>query len=46
MPDESAQEDYEYHTYFVGCTCEHEQDQHGWGHCKVPGCSCVGGYEE
>lgn len=31
---------------FVGCTCEHEPEQHGWGECKVPGCPCEGGWEE
>ena len=32
--------------YFVDCTCEHEKDEHGWGSCNVPDCSCEGGWEE
>lgn len=31
---------------FVGCTCEHDPDRHGWGSCDVPGCPCEGGWEE
>jgi hypothetical protein len=38
--------DYEEQTYFVGCTCEHEAEQHGWGSCKVDDCPCEGGWEE
>ena len=29
------------HTYFVGCTCDHDEDDHGWGSCP-----CEGGWEE
>jgi hypothetical protein len=32
--------------YFIGCTCEHEQDEHTWGACAVDGCPCEGGWEE
>lgn len=46
MTDESDWEHYEGHIYFVDCTCEHDQEQHGWGHCNVPGCPCEGGFEE
>jgi hypothetical protein len=41
MPD-----DFEYTTIFIGCTCEHEPEEHGWGNCNVPGCPCEGGWEE
>lgn len=33
-------------TYFLDCTCDHEEDEHGWGHCEVEGCTCEGGWEE
>ena len=41
-------EDYEYEIVpaFMDCTCEHEEDQHGWGSCDVEGCDCLGGWEE
>lgn len=39
-------DDYEESVYFTGCTCDHEQDEHGWGCCKVPNCDCEGGWEE
>lgn len=32
---------------FVGpCTCDHDQDQHGWGSCDVEDCLCKAGWEE
>lgn len=40
------EEEYEDYTYFCDCTCEHSQDEHGWGHCNVEGCDCEGGWEE
>ncbi len=33
-------------TYFGGCTCDHREDEHGWGGCEVPGCECKGHWEE
>jgi hypothetical protein len=33
-------------TYFVDCTCEHDPEEHGWGHCDVEGCPCEGCWEE
>jgi hypothetical protein len=48
-PDFPEPEDGEFdeeYTYFVGCTCEHPSDLHGWGHCEVEGCDCEGGWEE
>lgn len=44
--DEDAESDHECPPYFVGCTCEHDQDQHSWGHCGVEGCPCEGGWKE
>jgi hypothetical protein len=38
--------EYEEHATFVGCTCEHDTDEHGWGSCNVEGCLCEGGWEE
>lgn len=32
--------------YFTDCTCEHAEDEHGWGSCDVEGCPCEGGWEE
>jgi hypothetical protein len=46
LPDPEEQEPDEEYTYFVGCTCEHPSDEHGWGECMVPGCDCEGGWEE
>lgn len=29
-------EEYEEFTYFMGpCTCQHEEEAHGWGECDV-----------
>ncbi len=33
-------------TYFCDCTCEHDEEEHGWGECLVEGCPCEGGWEE
>lgn len=39
-------------TYFVGeCTCDHDEDVHGWGACEAPNgdgsvCLCEAGWEE
>jgi len=45
--DEEEEEDFEYSTYFAGpCTCDHEEDAHGWGSCDVEGCTCEAGWEE
>lgn len=32
--------------FFVDCTCQHDESEHGWGSCDVPGCGCEGGWEE
>lgn len=32
--------------YFVDCTCEHDPDEHTWGHCAADECKCEGGWEE
>lgn len=33
--------------HFCGhCTCEHEDEEHGWGSCDVEGCPCEAGWEE
>lgn len=35
------------HVGFAGpCTCDHEQEEHGWGSCNVEGCPCEAGWEE
>ena len=39
-------EDWEEHATFLGCTCDHAEDEHGWGECLVEGCLCLGGWEE
>jgi hypothetical protein len=39
-------DDYEESYSFIGCTCEHEPDEHTWGYCKVEDCPCQGGWEE
>lgn len=30
----------------VGCTCEHEPEEHGWMSCEVEDCPCEGAWEE
>ena len=37
---------FEEQTYFTGCTCEHDEESHGWGRCEADGCDCQGGWEE
>jgi hypothetical protein len=33
--------------YFEGdCTCDHLEDEHGWGSCGQPGCYCAAGWSE
>jgi len=40
-------DDYEGQAYFVGpCTCDHEEEEHGWGCCNVEDCECEAGWEE
>ena len=39
-------DEWEEHVIFVGCTCKHDPDEHGWGECDVEGCPCEGGWEE
>jgi len=39
-------EDCEQPIYFCDCTCDHDPEEHGWGHCDVEGCDCEGGWEE
>jgi len=35
------------HVTFQGtCTCAHDPEQHGWGHCGVDSCNCEAGWEE
>jgi len=46
MNDNDDFDEVEYQSYFVDCTCEHSQDEHGWGCCNVEGCDCEGGWEE
>ena len=46
---EDAEEGVEYRDVvaFVGpCTCDHEEEQRGWGHCDVDDCLCEAGWEE
>ncbi len=41
-------EDYdcpEDHAYFIGCTCDHEPEEHGWAGCEADGCPCEGNWE-
>lgn len=38
--------EYEEHTAFVGCTCDHEPEDHDWTSCNVDGCACTGAWEE
>ncbi len=32
--------------FFVGCTCDHDPNEHSWGECDVEGCGCEGGWQE
>ncbi len=47
--DENTEEDEEYNDpYFdnICCTCEHEEEEHGWQGCEVKGCPCEAGWIE
>ena len=44
--DNEPETEYEEDTYFVGCTCEHDPEQHGWSECDIEGCPCEGGWVE
>ncbi len=45
--EEENDEYWEETQYFNGpCTCEHGEDEHGWGSCDVEGCDCEAGWEE
>jgi hypothetical protein len=45
--DEDEQEWGDGATSFVGpCTCDHDADEHTWGHCDVEDCECEAGWEE
>lgn len=46
-PDQpEADYNFEPLLYFIGCTCEHEAEQHCWMKCDVEGCPCTGHWEE
>jgi hypothetical protein len=42
--------DYDYPEEMVSfegpCTCEHSEEDHGWGSCDVDGCPCEAGWAE
>lgn len=41
------EEDYNECAYFTGeCTCDHEDEEHGWGSCGEDDCECEAGWEE
>ncbi len=44
--DEPDDETVEYEPVFVGCTCDHDPEDHGWGECLEDDCPCEGGWEE
>jgi hypothetical protein len=46
MERRAMDEEWEEHNIFLGCTCEHAEDEHGWGCCEVEDCPCEGGWEE
>ena len=47
MADDDESECPEEQIYFGGtCTCQHDHEDHGWGHCSVEGCDCEAGWEE
>lgn len=44
--DDDFEVEYEEHSYFIGCTCKHEPEEHTWGECMAEDCECLGGWEE
>ena len=44
--DDHEDDVWEINPSFVGCTCDHEPDEHGWGTCAAEECPCEGGWEE
>jgi hypothetical protein len=44
--DNDEEVEYEEQPWFVGCTCDHDPDEHTWGSCAIDGCPCEGGWEE
>ena len=44
MYEECCPEDF---IYFNSgdCTCDHEEEKHGWAGCEVEGCECEGNWE-
>lgn len=32
--------------FYDTCTCEHDEDEHGWGSCDIEDCPCEAGWEE
>lgn len=46
MPEDVDGDLPEDHVYFAGeCTCEHDEDEHGWGWCAADDCQCEAGWE-
>jgi hypothetical protein len=41
-----SDDEWEERPTFIGCTCKHDRDEHGWGECNIEGCPCEGGWEE
>lgn len=47
--DEDEEDDnrYEETVFFAGtCTCDHDEQEHDWGHCGKDDCPCEAGWEE
>lgn len=43
------EDDYDYVEYepeFMGCTCDHSPQDHGWIECNIDGCDCEGCWVE
>lgn len=49
MEDEDEDDDCGYeaaHSFAGPCTCDHDEERHGWCGCTVDGCECEAHWEE
>lgn len=44
MSEEYEEEGYG-HAHLMGCTCDHDPDDHDWIECEMEDCSCRGHWE-
>ena len=40
------EDEWEELAYVVGCSCDHDPNDHSWSECEIDECTCEGHWEE